>query len=91
MGDSGREPEQKQLERLRKFLPALALGMAFVTFVLIKLAGYSTQESLLVAAILLTLVYGTFALRMMLGVKGFIVALFVLSILGHIIQRVGLL
>lgn len=89
MAAGEKEREDKQLERLRKLIPAIAGGMSLVTFVVIEAAGHPTETSLLVAAIMFAFVYGTFMLRQRFGVKGFIFVLFALSALGLLIQRFG--
>lgn len=89
MADPDKESEHQQLQRIRSFLPWLAVGLSLFAFVAIKMAGHSVGKSLLVAAIMFGFVLGTFKLREGFGVKGFIVVLFVLSTLGVLVQRWG--
>lgn len=89
MADADKEREQRQLERIRSFVPWMAVGLSLFAFVAIKMAGHSVEKSLLVAAIMFAFVLGTFKLREGFGVKGFIIILCVLSAIGVLGQRWG--
>jgi hypothetical protein len=63
--------------------------MSGVTFLVIKAAGHTYNQALLVAAIMFAFVIATFKLREWFGVNGFIAAMFALSFLLWAIQQNG--
>ncbi|MEQ9259901.1 MAG: hypothetical protein RIG84_12485 [Roseovarius sp.] len=61
------------------------------TYIAIRWAGHPSSTALLVAALMLGFALGTWVLRVLLGPKGFILALAALAVIGWRVQRAGLL
>ena len=86
-----RRTEEEQIAYLKRVMPIAAIGLSAATFVAIRLAGHPANKALLVAAIMLGFVLLNWLMRLLLGPKGYIVAIAALALLGWRLQRSGLL
>lgn len=86
-----RRTEAEQRAYLKRVMPVAAVVLSAATFVIIRLAGHPADKALLIAAIMLGFVLLNWAMRLLLGPKGYIVALTALALLGWRLQRSGLL
>ncbi len=84
------DKEAAQLARLKKIVPWLAITLSVATFVIILMAGHSSEKAFIVAGLMLGFVLITFWMRVRFGPSGFIVALFILAFIGWRLQQAGL-
>ncbi|MEQ8897431.1 MAG: hypothetical protein RID23_10075 [Roseovarius sp.] len=86
-----RRTQEEQFAHLKRIMPMTAALMTLATFIVIRLAGHSIAKSLLVAGIMLGFVLLNWLMRVLMGPKGYIVAIAALALIGWRLQRSGLL
>ncbi|MGI3168603.1 hypothetical protein ACRARG_05595 [Pseudooceanicola sp. C21-150M6] len=83
--------EEEQRARLNQLMPAMAIVMPLITFIILRAAGEDERTALIIAGVMVFMVLSMWLMRILFGPRGFIAGMAALALLGWRLQAAGIL